>query len=256
MTVASWYDGGVRLEEPPSVSRSLGPMVAFKGVVTPVFRAVEKGVEKARADKAAAVALPAPPTEKRIRKRDVLFSACKRIAAFLRPRKKWPYVGGTSAYHPMAGPWPKPPTRELWAPPPGWTPPKKPVFSWYDKGLRLVDASAVTPEAPAVASWFDAGLRLTWPAAGGTNTFHPMAGPWPKPPARELWEPPAGWTPPSKPAPAAVEAVEAAAPPVAAAPETAPAPKKKMRAPTMVRLRLGSNVATPAPEGFSWGVTA
>ena len=56
--------------------------------------------------------------------------------------KDWPALGGSGAAHPMAGPWPKAPKRELWVPPPGWKPPTKPVQSWYDNGLRL------TPPAP------------------------------------------------------------------------------------------------------------
>ena len=44
--------------------------------------------------------------------------------------------------HRMTGTMPKTPPREIWIAPPGWTPPKKAdsVFSWYDKGQRLVGA--------------------------------------------------------------------------------------------------------------------
>jgi len=34
---------------------------------------------------------------------------------------------------------------------------------------------------------------------GGSGALHPMAGPWPKVPAREQWTPPAGWKKPTKP---------------------------------------------------------
>jgi len=67
----------------------------------------------------------------------------------------WPLLGGSGAWHPMRGPWPKAPVREQWTPPPDWKPPKKAVvvISWYDSGKRLV------------GSWYDAGIRITAPAA-------------------------------------------------------------------------------------------
>lgn len=138
--------------------------------------------------------------------------------------KEWPALGGSGAFHPMRGPWPKTPTREQWNPPPGWEPPRKPVLSWYDKGLRLEPpapapapaAPATTPPSPpSLASMWDnfvsslsvsssstaaSNAPKVWPAVGGSGAAHPMAGPWPKPPAREQWIPPPGWQPPSRPA--------------------------------------------------------
>ena len=37
-----------------------------------------------------------------------------------------------------------------------------------------------------------------WPSVGGSGGPHRMAGPWPAPPPRELWTPPAGWTSPGE----------------------------------------------------------
>jgi len=145
--------------------------------------------------------------------------------------KEWPMVGGTGGPHFMAGPWAPPPKRELWTPPPGWEPPKKPVTSWYDRGDRLTPAAppAAAPPAPAPApappkktgnfftdffaqfqeatSSAPAATAATspankkWPSLGGSGGPHFMAGPWPKAPTRELWKPPPGWEPPSKPTP-------------------------------------------------------
>lgn len=62
-------------------------------------------------------------------------------------------LGGVNKYHPMSGPWPPPPARELWVEPPS-TPaavtvaePALVVVSWFDSGVRL----AVTGEEAAVA---------------------------------------------------------------------------------------------------------
>ena len=138
--------------------------------------------------------------------------------------KEWPAVGGGGAPHFMSGPWPKAPVREQWIPPPGWTPPRKPVLSWYDKGERLMPVSPPPPAAspPAPPSppspssfWDNLVASLTgksastgtaapasnkeWPAVGGGGAPHFMSGPWPKAPVREQWIPPPGWTPPAKP---------------------------------------------------------
>ena len=53
------------------------------------------------------------------------------------------------------------------------------VQSWYDAGARLASTAAPTAEA-----------SREWPALGGSGAWHPMRGPWPKAPARELWSPP------------------------------------------------------------------
>ena len=81
-------------------------------------------------------------------------SVFSKVVSFFQGKKEWPMLGGSGALHPMAGPWPKTPTREQWTPPEGWTPPSKPppVGSWFDAGKRLV---------PAVNSWFDIGARLS-----------------------------------------------------------------------------------------------
>lgn len=142
------------------------------------------------------------------------------------PRSRsWAPVGGSGAFHVSAGPWPKTPARELWVPPPGWEPPRKPVTSWYDKGDRLNPPAATTAPAPAAASstsWWDnlvaslqgkaasspAAKRTgPWPLVGGPGGPHPMSGPWPKTPAREQWNPPEGWTPPGQKAKPAAGAV-------------------------------------------------
>ena len=90
----------------------------------------------------------------------------KGVVARLGPKNgshPWPARGGSGAWHPMAGPWPTTPVRELWVPPPGWTPPSKPVpvTSWFDSGLRLQPASQPAAETvDTVVSWYDAGMRL------------------------------------------------------------------------------------------------
>ena len=60
--------------------------------------------------------------------------------------EQWPALGGGGAWHPMRGPWPKAAAREQWVPPLGWTPPTKPVLSWYDLGVRLAPAEAEAVE--------------------------------------------------------------------------------------------------------------
>jgi len=78
------------------------------------------------------------------------------------PPTKWPRLGGSGAWHPMRGPWPKTAAREQWVPPAGWKPPTKPVLSWYDRGARLVPLSsgASSSAATPVTSWYDKGIRL------------------------------------------------------------------------------------------------
>ena len=74
--------------------------------------------------------------------------------ATLRSPEEWPSLGGSGAWHPMRGPWPKRAAREQWVPPAGWKPPTKPVLSWYDRGVRL------PPSPSVVRSWYDSGNRL------------------------------------------------------------------------------------------------
>ena len=140
--------------------------------------------------------------------------------SFSSSRKKWPLRGGSGGPHPMRGPWPPPPPRELWTPPPGWKKPSKPVQSWYDRGVRLsppaADVAASTPSTSPEAepTWWEKLVAVfnpeddaapspfgpkTWPLRGGSGGSHPMRGPWPPPPPRELWTPPPGWKKPSKP---------------------------------------------------------
>lgn len=96
-------------------------------------------------------------------------------------QEEWPSLGGKTGPHRMAGTMPPPPTREMWAPPPGWMPPTKPVLSWYDMGKRLTPpvtpmseleqvemakAEAVIDDLASVregsvTSWYDSGVRLT-----------------------------------------------------------------------------------------------
>jgi len=82
--------------------------------------------------------------------------------ATLRSPEEWPRLGGSGAWHPMRGPWPKTAAREQWVPPAGWKPPTKPVLSWYDRGARLVPLSsgASSSAATPVTSWYDKGIRL------------------------------------------------------------------------------------------------
>jgi len=68
---------------------------------------------------------------------------------------EWPMLGGVNK------PRPKRPSREIWTPPPGWTPPTKSVQSWYDRGVRLT-----TPDT----SWLDADVRLETPPAATPRT--------------------------------------------------------------------------------------
>ena len=131
--------------------------------------------------------------------------------------KSWPLVGGSGGSHRMRGPYPRTPPREQWIPPPGWKPPTKPVTSWYDRGDRLVPPApppaaptAAPPSPPSFVKSFDDFFKglftpgetqrkpSEWPAVGGSGASHPMRGPWPRTPTRELWEPPPGWTPPAK----------------------------------------------------------
>lgn len=64
--------------------------------------------------------------------------------------KSWPAKGGSGAAHFAAGPWPKAKPREVWKPPPGWTPPK----SGYAIRVEEWEARAEP------ISWHDAGLML------------------------------------------------------------------------------------------------
>jgi len=112
-------------------------------------------------------------------------------------------------------PKPKTPKREVWKPPPGWTPPKKPVLSWYDKGERLTPpAPPPAPPAPAPPmNFFDqlkammsggsteAPVKDTWGMKRRNGFRGGVNKPKPKPKPREIWKPPPGWTPPSPPAP-------------------------------------------------------
>ena len=56
-------------------------------------------------------------------------------------REVWPPIGGSGAWHPKRGPWPKDPPRELWNP------------------AEAVTKAVAT--ASTVASWYDSGKRLT-----------------------------------------------------------------------------------------------
>ena len=132
-------------------------------------------------------------------------------------------IGG----HPKQGNMPKPKPREIWTPPPGWTPPTKPVQSWYDKGLRLEPpAPPPAPPPPAKPKNFFEQLAEAFSGGASTSTSskpaapkfgtgqawglhskarrvtvggHPKQGNMPKPKPREIWTPPPGWKPPSKP---------------------------------------------------------
>lgn len=95
------------------------------------------------------VAAPPPPPPKQLNLFEQFFSkfgaaakggAAAKDAAVFKPA----YTGKvTVSQHRMAGRAKKPPPREQWVPPPGWTPPAKKtsapagVKSWYDSGKRL-----------------------------------------------------------------------------------------------------------------------
>ena len=102
--------------------------------------------------------------------------------------KEWPALGGSGAWHPMRGPWPKAPVREQWVPPASWIPPTKlkrladPVESAVSMETLRAEGEAVVarrselqaalakkrnsaiapPAVPAtsVQSWYDSGGRL------------------------------------------------------------------------------------------------
>jgi len=131
--------------------------------------------------------------------------------------------GGSAGSHRMAGRWPKPPPRELWSPPPDWTPPTKPVLSWYDMGLRLsapapAPPSALAPpkrkrdmlgdlwrsvfgttETEATAAPRPAARTASWPSLGGAGGSHRMAGRWPPPKLEVVAPPPAPVAAPATP---------------------------------------------------------
>ena len=117
--------------------------------------------------------------------------------------KVWPAMGGSGAWHPMRGPWPKTPPREQWIPPAGWKPPSKPVTSWYDRGDRLssgtvkpttmkpdivdtaVSAGAFKTLAAALGA---AGLVDTMKSAGPFTVFAPTDAAFAKLPAGTVEE--------------------------------------------------------------------
>jgi len=87
------------------------------------------------------------------------------------PRAK--YV--TTVPHRMQGTLPPPPPRELWKPPEGWVKPRKPVRSWYDKGVRL-STTDDTPAAAAEATVADeADEALDGSAALGGSVLFALA---------------------------------------------------------------------------------
>lgn len=147
-------------------------------------------------------------TRKTIRKRDLILGAFKGfVGSTRREQQEWPMLGGTNKFHPMSGPWPPPPPREIWVPPPGWEPPSKPEVVASEESISSEPApekQAWSFTLPDLTSFL--GLKKDWPMLGGTNKYHPMAGPWPPPPPRELWVAPEGWVPPSKPGASAAAA--------------------------------------------------
>ena len=121
-TVVSWYDSGIRME-PAAVEAEASPAPAK---VTGVKRAAIKA----------------------------FFS---KVFSMFSKQEEWPSQGGIGGPHCMRGPYPPPPVRVEWVPPAGWTPPSKPVSSWYDNGVRMT---------PPVNSWYDKGIRMKptgWP---------------------------------------------------------------------------------------------
>ncbi len=145
-TVISWYDSGLRLIKKSSVSATSSTQDAKK----PIFSTAQSTVESS-------FVAPLPPPgfvwAEDLEGVDQFPAPPSTGAAPSASPIEWPALGGSGAWHPMRGPWPKAPAREQWSPPPGWVPPTKPVLSWYDRGKRLsapvdVEATLVTPAAP------------------------------------------------------------------------------------------------------------
>jgi hypothetical protein len=259
--VTSWYDRGDRLTSTVTAKATVMAPAPIDPAETALAESIAASTVALLSPANALTYLSGAATRQSLLAKGVSLDVINEATAVVREAvasmpKEWPALGGSGAFHPMRGPWPKAPAREQWTPPPGWTKPSKPVLSWYDKGERLTSAVAMAaaettpsapvdtgaypalggsgafhpmrgpwPKAPAreqwtpppgwikpskpVTSWYDRGDRLTvtkaastqveWPALGGSGAFHPMRGPWPKAPAREQWTPPPGWTKPSKP---------------------------------------------------------
>ena len=176
VVTASWYDAGKRLSgeavssEPKAIKTPMRNVktILSKPMPPPGFVWAEDLADAAPATP------PAKPVVSWYDSGKRLSSPVTVATKTASTQVEWPALGGSGAFHPMRGPWPKAPAREQWTPPPGWKPPSKPVTSWYDRGDRLT--STVTKTA---------STQVEWPALGGSGAFHPMRGPWPKAPARD-----------------------------------------------------------------------
>ena len=197
--VVSWYDSGKRLSSPVTVATKTAstqvewPALGGSGAFHPMRGPWPKAPAREQWTPPPGWIKPSKPVSSWYDKGDRLTSTVAKTAS---TQVEWPALGGSGAFHPMRGPWPKAPAREQWTPPPGWIKPSKPVLSWYDKGERLTSAVAMMAAEATPYAQVDPGA---YPALGGSGAFHPMRGPWPKAPAREQWTPPPGWKPPSKP---------------------------------------------------------
>ena len=191
--VTSWYDRGDRLTSTVTAKATAVAPAPIDPAEMALAESIAASTVALLSPANALTYLSGAATRQSLIAKGVSLDAINEATAVVREAvasmpKEWPALGGSGAFHPMRGPWPKAPAREQWTPPPGWIKPSKPVSSWYDKGDRLTSTVAKT-----------ASTQVEWPALGGSGAFHPMRGPWPKAPAREQWTPPPGWIKPSKP---------------------------------------------------------
>jgi hypothetical protein len=189
--VTSWYDRGDRLTSTVTAKATVMAPAPIDPAETALAESIAASTVALLSPANALTYLSGAATRQSLLAKGVSLDVINEATAVVREAvasmpKEWPALGGSGAFHPMRGPWPKAPAREQWTPPPGWIKPSKPVTSWYDRGDRLTVTKA-------------ASTQVEWPALGGSGAFHPMRGPWPKAPAREQWTPPPGWTKPSKP---------------------------------------------------------
>ena len=193
--VSSWYDSGMRLTSEAKVMVSateapVKPVVSWydsgkrlggeavssepKAIKSPVAMRNEKSILSKPMPPPGFVwaedladAAPATPPAKPVVS---WYDSGKRLSAPVTVATKtastqveWPALGGSGAFHPMRGPWPKAPAREQWTPPPGWTKPSKPVLSWYDKGERLSSQQAPIIQATKANIMPKGGWVVTQP---------------------------------------------------------------------------------------------
>jgi hypothetical protein len=121
--VVSWYDSGKRLggEAVSSEPKAIKSPVAMRNVKSILSKPMPPPGFVWAEDLADAA--PATPPAKPVVS---WYDSGKRLSAPVTVATKtastqveWPALGGSGAFHPMRGPWPKAPAREQWTPPPG-----------------------------------------------------------------------------------------------------------------------------------------